>query len=107
MPSDAKKSLRRYGLCIKDDELVGISYTHPYLAGILRDTVWCSGWGRVLKRIGGATARANTFGPGVTTHTVFLKRATIIADEETQPGLPLDAETPDADPADGHEYVPG
>lgn len=102
--ADAQRSLRRYGLCIKDG-LVGISYTHPYLAGILKDTVWCSGWGRVLKRLGGATARAHTFGPGVTTHTVFLKRATIIGDEpETQPGLPLPAGTPVSDPADGHEY---
>jgi len=55
--ADCNAVLERHGLQVTGDALM-VSNTHAQLKRILKDTPWGGGWGRLLKRIPGATAPA-------------------------------------------------
>ena len=78
----AQEALLRYGIKLTDDRKgVIISNQHDAIAKILRDSPWPNNWGKIIKRIPGATPTSKTeyFGMGAISRGVMVPITALVS----------------------------
>lgn len=75
---DANQVLQRHGVRIRDGHLL-IADTHPELRRILEKTPWAGGWGRILRRMDGASEVKSARFAGVYHRAASVPISTILA----------------------------